>query len=421
MHLERPAVEQSRNVEYVGFHDLNGMPGFKMATQCVKDRWYLYVANLWQPSGLQILDVTDPGNPRVVRYLPGPENTMTIQVQVAEGKMITSLQIIGAGVPPERARLWGHDPTKPFEAGILIWDVESPTDPKLLGRFNVSGNGTHRNYYAGGKYVHLAANMKGYQGNIYMSVDISDPENPVEVARWWYPGTWIDGGETQPDIFGVSKEVLGHHGPATVVGDYAYLSYGRSGCVILDISDMAKPRMVGHLSIGSFGSIVGNHTFLPLPERNIAILTTEPALERGQDPAHLVTTVDINDPAKPRFMAIFPTPVPAPGLSYATFVQKGGNFGPHNLHHPNFNPWHAPVDNIVHQCYFNAGLRIWDISDPYLPKEAGYFVPENPKVRRGPMPPTNLATQFDDVLVDKRGYAYVTDKHHGLFVLRYTG
>jgi hypothetical protein len=119
-------------------------------------------------------------------------------------------------------------------------------------------------------------------------------------------------------------------------------------------------------------------------------------------------------------MAFFPTPIPEPGHGYTNFAHTGGSFGPHNVHHPNFNPFHAPVNNILHQCYFNAGLRIWDISDPQLPRELGYFVPENPRTRRGPIPPT-LATQFDDVLVDTRGYAYITDKHHGIFILRYTG
>jgi len=419
MQLGRPGIEQSRNVEFVGFHDLNGKPGFKMAIQCVKERWYLYVASLWHP-GWSILDVTDPTNPELLRFISGPENTSTTQIQVAEGKMITQFQKKGAGIPEDRALMWGYNPSKPFEEGISIWDLASPAEPKLVGRFSTHGLGTHRNYYTGGKYVHLAANMKGFQGNIYVIIDISNPNKPTEVGRWWYPGQWIEGGEVQAEVLGVPKDVLGMHGPATVVDDLAYVSYGRSGCVILDISNLAKPKMVGHLSIGSFGSIVGNHSFLPIPERKIAIATTEPALEHGQDPAHFVATVDISDPRKPRFMALFPTPVPKSGLGYTNFTQKNGNFGPHNLHHPNFNPFHASVDNIVHQCYFNAGLRIWDISDPQLPREVGYFVPEDPKVRRGPMPPS-LATQFDDVLVDSRGYAFVTDKHHGLFVLRYTG
>jgi hypothetical protein len=255
--------------------------------------------------------------------------------------------------------------------------------------------------------------MKGFQGNIYVIVDISDPTNPVEVGRWWFPGQWVEGGEKP-------TEVLYMHGPATIVDHLAYLSYGRSGAVILDISNPAKPKMLSRLEIGSFGTIVGVHTFLPIPERKLAIVTTEAALEHGQDPALFVALADISEPEKPRFISLFPTPIPEEGLGYTNFTQKGGNFGPHNVHHPQFNPYHAPVENIVHQCYFNAGLRIIDISDPQLPREKGYFVPEDPKVRRGRMPPT-LATQFDDVLVDSRGYAFVTDKNHGIFVLRYTG
>ena len=37
----------SRNIEPVGYHDLNGKPAFKLAMQEVNRRWYLYVAHLW--------------------------------------------------------------------------------------------------------------------------------------------------------------------------------------------------------------------------------------------------------------------------------------------------------------------------------------------------------------------------------------
>jgi hypothetical protein len=35
--------------------------------------------------------------------------------------------------------------------------------------------------------------------------------------------------------------------------------------------------------------------------------------------------------------------------------------------------------------------------------------------------PRDLVTQTEDVLVDTRGYIYVTDKQWGLWILRYTG
>ena len=70
--------------------------------------------------------------------------------------------------------------------------------------------------------------------------------------------------------------------------------------------------------------------------------------------------------------------------------------------------------------YFNAGLRVFDTSDPYVPEEVGHFVPDDPGKRHGPLPQEALVTQFEDVLVDARGFIYCTDKNHGLFVLRYT-
>ena len=46
--------------------------------------------------------------------------------------------------------------------------------------------------------------------------------------------------------------------------------------------------------------------------------------------------------------------------------------------------------------------------------------PPQPSERAGPLP-RDLVTQSEDVLVDTRGYIYVTDKQWGLWILRYTG
>ncbi len=37
------------------------------------------------------------------------------------------------------------------------------------------------------------------------------------------------------------------------------------------------------------------------------------------------------------------------------------------------------------------------------------------------MPASKLVTEVEDVLVDRRGYIYITDKNQGLWILRYTG
>ena len=50
-------------------------------------------------------------------------------------------------------------------------------------------------------------------------------------------------------------------------------------------------------------------------------------------------------------------------------------------------------------------------------REIGYFVPPDPERRFGVFP-TELVTQTEDVIVDARGYAYLSDKNQGLHVVR---
>jgi hypothetical protein len=168
----------ARNVELVGYHDLEGKPAIKMALQVVNDKWYLYLAHFWA-SGWAILDVTDPSRPKYLKFIPGPDNTATAQVQVADGIMITALEKIMPG--------WGDKPGQSFSEGIYIWDVKDPVNPKRLAHLNTGAYGTHRNHWEGGRYVHLSATARGIAGHIYMMVDIADPSHPVEAGRWTNP------------------------------------------------------------------------------------------------------------------------------------------------------------------------------------------------------------------------------------------
>ncbi|MGZ8464130.1 MAG: hypothetical protein ACXWXT_01160 [Candidatus Binatia bacterium] len=65
---------------------MNGKPAFKLAMQGKNSRWYLYVTHLWH-RGWSVRDVTDPAAPQYCAYVPGPENTWTIKIQVTEDKV----------------------------------------------------------------------------------------------------------------------------------------------------------------------------------------------------------------------------------------------------------------------------------------------------------------------------------------------
>ena len=398
-----PGESFAHNMRAIGYTDLDGRPAFKMALHQAGERWYLYTATFWHP-GLNIVEVTDPANPRFVRFIPGPANTWTLQVQIAEGKMVTSLERIAPG--------WGDIPGQPFGEGFEIWDLADPEDPKKIGHYKTGGGGTHRNYFDGGRYVYATSLVEGYDGHILQIVDIDDPAKPVEISRWWREGQWLAGGEK-----GVPNGTL-LHGGAYVRGERAYLPYSAGGFIILDISDKTKPRMVSDLPFSPpFQSFIAVHTALPLTKRELVIVNSEAIVENCDEPLGYAGIVDIKDENNPRLMSLFPLPKPPANAPYRNFCEKGGRFGPHNQHQSQYQPILMQDENLCYLTYFNAGLRVFDISDERLPREVAWFIPPDPLQRRGLLPKSKLVAQSEDVLVDTRGNIFVSDKNHGIYVL----
>jgi hypothetical protein len=397
----------SRNIEAIGYTDLDHRPGFKMAIHKTSERWYLYTAHLWH-SGFSVIDITNAASPRVIRFVPGPPNTWTLQVQIADGLMITSQERIPDG--------WGNQSGRPFGEGFVIWSLADPESPRELGIYHTGGKGTHRNFYAGGRYVHTTALPEGYDGHIYQIVDISDPAKPLEVSRWWRHGQWTAGGEP-----GVKYGTL-LHGGAYVRGERAYLPYSAGGFVILDISDVKAPKLVSDLPFSPpFQAYICVHTAVPLSDRPLVIVNSEAIEEQGNEPLGYAGIVDISDETQPRLISLFPQPTPPDGLGVRNFYERAGRFGPHNQHQPQYQDVLYENENLVFLTYFNAGLRIYDIADQRTPREVAYFIPPDPRERRGLLPATGLVTQSEDVLVDSRRNIFVTDKNHGIYVLRYNG
>jgi len=227
-----PAGWRSNEMKPIGYSGLDGHGGaFKLAIRRVNDHWYLYMGHLWN-RGWSIIDVTDPSNPRYLKFIEWPQqNTWTIQMELHGNLMLTALQ-------RAQADGWGGDVNAPFDEGVVIWDISDPVNPKQLSHWRTGSFGVHRLGYPGGRYANVAANMPGFRGQILLFLDISDPQNPKEVSRWWETGQ--KEGEPPPPF------PISFHGPAYIDGEKAYLGYANE-LVILDISDIAHPKEISHL------------------------------------------------------------------------------------------------------------------------------------------------------------------------------
>jgi len=113
--------------------------------------------------------------------------------------------------------------------------------------------------------------------------------------------------------------------------------------------------------------------------------------------------------ANPVSIATLPTPVEA------DYKSKGGHFGPHNIHEN--RPGSFVSSKFIFATYQNAGIRIFDISNAFAPKEIGALVPPQPTRLADTRPNRARVIQSADVFVDAAGLIYATDYNGGLYIM----
>jgi hypothetical protein len=68
------------------------------------------------------------------------------------------------------------------------------------------------------------------------------------------------------------------------------------------------------------------------------------------------------------------------------------------------------AEQLIFATYFNAGLRVYDLTDAASPTEIAHWIPA--------CPPGQLTAQTNDVLVDEDHIVYVTDRiNGGIYIL----
>jgi len=361
-------------------------------------RRILWLAHESAPKNFTAVDVSDPRAPKVVAQIDLPHKQMrSNSLETSGDLMAVAYQVQKYGLQP---------------AGFELFDIGEPERPRSVGFFDASGphsRGCHQLWFVDGKTVHMACsdpelkprNPKDDQ--IYRIVDVSNPSKPRAVGRWHLPGT-MDGDAEPPPQRLAPRFDAGFRAHNTNVyperPDRCYLGYLDGGIMVLDIADPARPKLVSRWT-NSPPYNGFSHTVLPLFSRGLLVVTDECIQDDGADWPKLVWLLDARDE---RHLVSIGT-LPVSGVQ--PLLHKGGRCGAHNLHEnpPVKGAWRS--DEIVLGTFFNAGLRVYDIRDPYQPREIAAFVPPAPQGARAG------TVQINDVFVDDRGIAFAVDRHAG--------
>ena len=369
--------EDTLGLRVIGHSDLGGNGD---GMQIARNGDALYVAH-FGPSrqGTSILDISDLTAPRLVDQWAAPEGGHTHKAVFAEGLLLTNHEAFRGG-PPDRV-------------GMAVYDTSDPLNPTEIGFWDSTGMGVHRISYTGGRYAYVSSRPTGFEERIWNIIDVSDPANPVETGRWWWPG--MADGETPDWPEDESRSV--HH--ALVHGNRAYAGFWDSGMVILDISDLSSPQTISHLNWEVGGH---THTCLPLPARQLLVVTDEATTDGCEADPHMVRIVDISDETQPKVIAICPVPE-------GDFCERGLRFGAHCLHEN--QPGSYQSDTLMFATYFNAGVRVYDISDAHHPTEIAHWIPATPDGQ--------AAAQINDIFVDADYTIFATDRvNGGVYILQ---
>jgi len=455
------ATASAHDMRLVGMHDLQARPAYQPVVHAYGDRRILFVGHhvgealnpmtgAVEVNGTSILDVTDPAHPEMLVHVPpSGEATFAQHVQLCDGAMLPS-----------------GDPAKTYmlrSNGNLGWDLWDATDPaapafiRIVGETGYSSRPessrgvreTHKMQWdCETGFAYFNGTPEGWRvTRLLMVYDLSTPEEPKHVRDFG-----LDGWQPDPNGAMPAYRISGLHQPF-VVGNRMYLGYGSGSDGVLQILDRdkfvhgdpnatdpfaptAENLLYPQISRLDFPEYWGVHTAkpiydFPIPDysddrdyssRDLLIIASEAGggAARCLGTRDIAFIVDISQEDKPFVISTFQTP-DQPG----DYCNQGGRFGPHSVHDA-YNPAFDKTMAVL--SYFNAGVRAFDIRNPFAPVEVAHFVPtpnantieyctEIDGVRECPR-----VIQTNNVNIDDRGYIYAVDRAHtGLHIVELQG
>jgi hypothetical protein len=394
-------VALSHRMELLATCDMAGRPD---TLQVMLHQGHAFVSHPFS-SGFSVIDVRDPRNPRPVTYVPPPPGTRTLHLQLSDGILLVTNEADNSASEKylDKAKYFGQqlgqdtEGLAEFSAGVRVYDVSDPAQPREAGFLPIPGFGTHRLWWAGGPLATASSMPLGYDDFILSLLDMSDPLKP-ELTGHWAPG------QSQ------AQGRMGlHH--AILDGTVAYGAWRAGGLQIVDTAG-GHLRHLGGLTPDVWGG--GNtHTTLPLASKGRVVLADESVRDHRADGDRRIWLIDVADRSAPHVLGALPEPADQ------DFRALGGVFGPHNLHENRPGTWQS--EDLIFATYQNAGVRAYDITDSQAPAEVAFCVPPPPVRNVDPRASGALVPQSADLIVTAEGLVIASDLNAGISLMQFEG
>jgi hypothetical protein len=433
----------SSNMTLLGHADLQGRSAYQPVVRENHGRWIAYVGHHGgksvnpltgqaEDNGTSIIDVSDPRNPRQVAHIPGEPG-------MAEQGGAQMVRVCNGSELPKADKSKVYMLRNFGNQAHEMWDVTTPEKPTRLAVIVDKLKDTHKSWWeCDSGIAYLVSGLGDWRTRRMTQVfDLSDPVHPRFIRNFGLVGQ-------QPGASGpVPTELHGlvSTGPK---GNRLYFGYGtnKSGVVqIVDrqklISGPAEPTPanlaapeIGRLQLNANN---GAHTALPVlgmqvaefakdkdrGKRDIVVVVDESLANECTEPRQFVWIADVTDEKTPVVISTFNVPEAS-----GNFCSRGGRFGSHSS---NENQPPMYYGRYVFATWFNAGVRAIDISDPYHPREAGYYVPATTEKTdkrcvkdASGAERCKVAIQSNNLEVDDRGYVYVVDRANtGMHIIEF--
>jgi hypothetical protein len=390
-------------------------------------------------NGTSILDIGDPSKPKLVWHIPNEANRNSRGVTVvydytfdSSGRdyLLRNSEALTEGETGTDLKYQIFDITSRSSepAKISLVSEITGTPPNSCG----TGCGgkfimrAHKGWWSQETgYFYAASGEPGFRNVVIQIFDLKNPKAPKFVGRAWIPGQKND----EPQ--NLYEGQYAHHPVVDEDNKRLYVGYRGAGqAAAFDISNPAQPKLVWEIDMNPPHR--GPHTVSPIVynevpnfgkaalPRKYAFIVDEAggAADMAPCPGGVRSgsyMLDITMESKPFPVSVWQVPV-------GNFCEKGGRFGPHQSAETVNGKINRFEDKIAWIAYFNAGVRVVDLTNPYSIKELGYYVPKTNKNSHPIAKDQKTAIQMNDVDIDHRGLVYASDRvGTGLFVLEYTG